>query len=125
MPASARSTARFRAVWPPTVGSSANLPDPGPEHLRFYADDLLNVLARERLDVGAIGKVGIGHDGGRVRVHQHHLIALLLEGLAGLRAGVVELGRLADHDRARPDHENLLNVISAWHCLLLVKSLFG
>ncbi len=88
------------------------------EHFRFNADDFFDVLVGERLDVGAVGQLGIGHDGGRVRVDQHHFVALLLEGFAGLRAGVVELGRLADDDRAGADYEDLLNVISAWHFLV-------
>jgi hypothetical protein len=92
----------------------------GGEHLRLDADDLFDVIAGERLDVGAVGELGIGHDGGRVRVDQHHLVALLAESLAGLRAGVVELGGLADHDRAGADHEDLLYVISAWHVSSLI-----
>ncbi len=48
---------------------------------------------------------------------EHNLVALLLEGLAGLRAGVVELGRLADDDGAGADYEDLLNaVISCVAC---------
>ncbi len=89
------------------------------EHLRLDADDLFDVLACERLDVGAVGEFGVGHDGGRVRVHQHHFIAFLPERLARLRAGVVELGGLADDDRAGADHENLGDVIPAWHLVLL------
>ena len=58
-------------------------------------------VAGQRLDVGAVGHLRIGHDGGRIGVGQHHLVAFRLERLAGLRAGVVELGRLADDDRAR------------------------
>src|SRR5579863_5121134 len=85
------------------------------EHLAFDADNLFHIAARERLDIGAIGKFGIGHDGGRVGVHQHHLVSLLLESLAGLRTRVVELGRLADNNRTRPDYKNFLNVISSWH----------
>src|ERR1019366_1291517 len=85
------------------------------EHLRFNADDLFNVLTRQRLNVCAVGKFGIGHDGGRVRIHQHHLVALLLESLARLRPRVVELRRLPDHDRPRANHQDLLNVISTWH----------
>ncbi len=37
-----------------------------PEHRGLNADDLFNILARERLDIRAIGQFGIGHDGGRV-----------------------------------------------------------
>ncbi len=85
------------------------------EHLRFDANDLFDVFLGERLDVGAVGEVGIGHDGGRVGIHQHDFIALGLERLARLRAGVVELRRLANDDRPRADHENLGYVISAWH----------
>ncbi len=49
---------------------------PSIRHLRFNPEDLFHVRARDRLDVGAIGKLGIGHDGGWVRVHQHDFIAL-------------------------------------------------
>src|SRR5579863_8764359 len=91
----------------------------GGEHLGFNTDDLFDVLACERLDVSTVGQLGIGHDGGRIRIDQHHLIALLPESLASLCAGVVELGRLADDDGAGADHQDFLNVISAWHFLLL------
>ena len=90
----------------------------GGEHFGFDADDLLDVLAGERLDVGAVGQLGVGHDGGGVGVDEDDLVALLLEGLAGLGAGVVELGGLADDDGAGADDEDLLNVISAWHWFL-------
>src|SRR5208283_3098746 len=43
------------------------------KHLRFNADNLFHVVVVQRLDVGAVGQLGIGHDGGRIRVHQHHL----------------------------------------------------
>ena len=49
---------------------------------------------------------GIGHDRGRVRVDQHDLVALFAQGLAGLRAGVVELAGLPDDDRAGADEQN-------------------
>ncbi len=48
-------------------------------------------------------------------VDEHNFVALLLEGLAGLGAGIVELGGLADDDGARADYEDFLNVISARH----------
>ena len=63
-------------------------------------DHLLQRLPGERLDVGAVGRAWIGHDRGRVRVHEHHPIAILAEGFAGLSAGIVELAGLADDDRA-------------------------
>ena len=33
-------------------------------------------LRRQRLDVGAIGQVRVGHDRGRIAVDQHHLVSL-------------------------------------------------
>src|SRR6185312_9876274 len=74
-----------------------------------------HVFPRERFNVSAVGEFWVGHNGRRVRVHQHHFKAFLLEGLARLRAGVVELGGLPDDDRARADYEDLLYVISARH----------
>ena len=58
---------------------------------RARADDLFQILARERLDVGAVGELRIRHDGRRIRIDQDHFVAVGLERLAGLRAGVVEL----------------------------------
>ena len=56
------------------------------------------------------------------RVDEHDFVALLLESFAGLRAGIVELGGLADDDGAGADYEDLLNVISAWHFSGLIPS---
>ena len=83
----------------------------GPLFLDHFGDD----FPGERLDVRAIGRLRIGHDRGRVRVHQHDFVALFAEGLAGLRAGIVELARLTDDDRAGADDENLLEVVTSWH----------
>ena len=65
---------------------------------------------RERLDVRAVGELGVGHDRRRVRVHQGHLEALAPQHLACLGARVVELAGLSDHDRSRPDHHDLVEV---------------
>src|SRR5690606_17381286 len=66
-------------------------------------DDLLDDLPGDRLDVGDVGSFRVGHDGGRVAVDQHHLVAFLLQRLAGLGPGVVELAGLTDDDRAGAD----------------------
>ena len=66
-------------------------------------DDQLEELGGERLDVGPIGDVRVGHDRGRVGVDQDRGVAFFAQGAAGLGAGVVELGGLADDDRARAD----------------------
>ena len=61
----------------------------------------------ERLDVDDVRYVLVGHDGGGVRVDEHGRDALLAEGLARLRACVVELGGLPDDDRPGADDEDL------------------
>ena len=79
-------------------------------------DDLGDELGRDRLDISCVGDVGVGHDRGRVRVHQHDAIALFFQGLAGLRAGIVELAGLADDDRAGSDDQDRLYVCALGHC---------
>src|ERR1700687_62393 len=69
-------------------------------HLALNANDLFEIFASKRLDVSAVRRLGIGHDGGPVRVRQHNSKARRLKRLASLRAGVVELRGLADDDRA-------------------------
>ena len=63
-------------------------------------DDLLHVLPGDRLDVGPIRHLGIGHDRGGVRVDQDHLVTLLTQRLARLHTGIVELAGLTNYDRA-------------------------
>jgi len=84
-------------------------------HFALDADDLFEIFARERLDVSAVGRLGIGHDGRRVRVGQHDFEAFRLKRLAGLRAGVVELSRLSDDDRSRAEDQNFGEVSSFGH----------
>ena len=76
----------------------------------------------DRLHVGAVGHLRIGHDGGRVGVEQHHLEPFLLERLARLRAGIVELARLADHDRPGAEHQDSVDIRSLGHYRDLMKS---
>lgn len=60
-----------------------------------------------------MGEVRVRHDGGRIGVDEHHLVALLGERLARLRAGVVELARLADDDGPRAEDHDLLDAREA------------
>ena len=62
---------------------------------------------RQRLDVGAVRELRIGHHRGRVRVHEYDLVALFLQRFGALRARVVELARLTDDDRSGPYEEDL------------------
>src|SRR6266566_2829161 len=81
----------------------------------FSLDDLRHRLPGDRLYIGSVGHLRIGHDGRRIRIHQNHAIAFLAQRLTRLRAGVIELARLADDDRAGADDENTLDVGSFWH----------
>ena len=83
--------------------------------LALDANNFFEIFAGERLDVSAVGKLGVGHDGGRVRVGEHDFVSLGLERLAGLGAGVVELGRLADDDGAGAEDQDFGDVSSFGH----------
>src|SRR5262249_38747518 len=76
----------------------------------FFFDDLGDDRPGDRLDVGAVGRLRVGHDRGRVGVDQHDLVALFAQGLARLGAGIVELASLADDDGAGADQEDFLEV---------------
>ena len=84
------------------------LPAQGREHgIRpLLGDDLLDDLGGDRLDVGGVGELRVGHDRGGVGVDQDDADALLAQHPAGLGAGVVELAGLADDDRAGADDQD-------------------
>ncbi len=69
----------------------------------------------DRLDVDGVGHLRVGHDRRGIRVHQDDPVALLAQRLAGLRARVVELAGLADHDRAGADDQDALDVCALGH----------
>ena len=78
-------------------------------------DDAGEALHVERLDVGGVGELGVGHDRRRVRVDQHDAVALVAQHAARLGAGVVELAGLADDDRTAADDEDRLEVGALRH----------
>ncbi len=74
-----------------------------------------HALEVERLEVGRVGPVRVGHDRRRVGVDQDRAIALLAQHLERLHAGVVELAGLADHDRPGPDDRDRLEIVAPRH----------
>uniref|UniRef100_A0A6J5ZZQ7 Unannotated protein n=1 Tax=freshwater metagenome TaxID=449393 RepID=A0A6J5ZZQ7_9ZZZZ len=76
-----------------------------------------NRPGQQRLDIGRIGELGVGHDRRRIGIDENYLVALLAQHLAGLDSGVVELGGLTDNDRPRADHEDLFDVVAPRHQL--------
>ena len=88
----------------------------GQQRVRALAlDHLRDDIRRHRLDVRPVRELGIRHDRGRIRVHEHDRVALFAQRLRRLRAGVVELGALADHDRAGANEQDLLYVSATRH----------
>ena len=81
----------------------------------LLADDAGDILQVQGLHIHLVGDVGVAHDGGGVGVQQDHLVALFLQGQAGLGAGVVKLGGLADDDGAGADDHNLLQIGALCH----------
>ncbi len=69
-------------------------------------DDCGDRLGVQGLDVRRVGPLGVGHDRRRVRVDEHDAVALRPQDAASLRAGVVELARLPDTNRARADDQD-------------------
>ncbi len=78
-------------------------------------DDRRHEIGGQRLDVGAIGELRVGHDRRRITVDEDHFQAFGAERLARLRSGVVEFARLADHDRSGANHQNAFDVGALWH----------
>ena len=86
------------AVWPPSVGQHRV----GRSRSMIVRED----VGVERLDVGAVRELRVGHDRGGVRVDEDRPVALFAQHLARLGPRVVELARLADHDRPRADDQD-------------------
>ena len=78
-------------------------------------DDLGDRFDGERLDVGAIGHLRVGHDGRRIAVDEDDVEPLGAQRLARLRARVVELARLPDDDWPGADHENAFEIFASRH----------
>jgi hypothetical protein len=83
--------------------------------LRF--DDLRHNLWRDRLDIGRVAQLRIGHDRRRIGVDHDDAVPLLLQRLDRLGAAIVELRRLPDDDRASTDDEDGGDVGAAGHLI--------
>ena len=70
----------------------------------FLQDNAPDGFQGQRLNVNFIRGSPVGHDGGRVRVHQDNLQPCLLQRTASLRAGIVKLGGLPDDDGTGADN---------------------
>jgi len=86
----------------------------------FPLDDFFKNRPGQRLNIGPVRKIRIGHNRGRIRVDQYDAVALLFERLAGLGARVVKFTRLTDHNGAGADQQNGMEVCTLGHDLYLL-----
>lgn len=83
--------------------------------LGLLGDNPLHERRGDGLYVGVVGELRVGHDGGRIRVHQADLQALGAQHPARLSPGVVELARLADDDRPGADDQHVVQIGATGH----------
>ena len=68
-------------------------------------------------DVGDVRHLRIGHDGSRIGIDKHDLIAEIAQCFACLGSGIVEFAGLPDDDRTGTDDEYLVNVCNLHNLL--------
>ena len=83
--------------------------------IAFFFDDFGDNFRGDRLDIGAVGHIRVGHDGGRIGIDQHDAIAFRPQCLAGLCAGIVEFAGLTNDDRAGTNDKNCRNICTFRH----------
>ena len=81
----------------------------------FVTDDPRNVFEGKRFHIYFIGDLRVRHDRRGVRVAKNDFVTFFFQGEASLRAGVVELRRLTDHDRSAADHHYFFQIFSLRH----------
>ena len=80
-------------------------------------DNAGDALPGDRLKVGGVGHLRIGHNRCRIGVDQNDPIALFTQCLTGLRTGIVKLTRLSDNDGTCADNKNRIYITTFWHGL--------
>ena len=78
-------------------------------------DDACDGAPVDRLDIDRIGALRVGHDGGRIGVHQNDPISLFFQCLTGLSSRIIELTGLTDDDRSCADDQDAVEVGSLRH----------
>ncbi len=81
----------------------------------FLLDDLGHQLGSDRLDVGRVSQVRVGHDRRRVRVDQDDAIPFLAQRLAGLGARIIEFTCLTDDNRTGTNNQDGRDICAFWH----------
>jgi hypothetical protein len=91
-------------------------PECGQNRVRFFAlHNCLDHFRRDRLDISAIGEFRIRHDGGGIRIDQHHLVAFFAQCLARLHTGIIKFAALPDYDWTGADEKNFFELVVPRH----------
>ena len=94
------SIARFKPVCPPRVGNRASG--------RSFSITLATISQVRGSMYVRSAVFGIGHNRGRIGIHQHDFVPFLPQALTRLGAGIVEFAGLADNNRPGADQQNLM-----------------
>ena len=78
----------------------------------FLQNYLFDGFSGEWFNVNLVRNLPVRHNRGRVGVNQNDLDALFAQGAACLRAGIVELSRLTDDNRAGANDDDLFDFLA-------------
>ncbi len=81
----------------------------------FLVDDARQRAPVDGLYINGVGGFRVGHDRGRIGIHQNDPVTLFFQCLARLSSGIVELTSLANDDGAGTDDENAFEIGSLRH----------
>ena len=87
------------------------------DDVAFLLDDLGDDFGGDRLDIGRVSQFRVGHDRGRIGIDEDDAVALFLQRLHRLGAGIVEFAGLADHDGTGADDQDGGDICSFGHQL--------
>ena len=85
----------------------------------FFSNNFFYRLPHNRLDIGNIRHIGVGHNRGGVGIHQNDFIAFFTQGFTRLCARIVKFTSLTDNDRASADNKDGFKVGTFRHSHLL------
>ena len=78
-------------------------------------NDFFHELGRDGLNVCPVSQAGVGHDGCRIAVYQHHAKTVFFKHLARLHARIIELACLTDNNGARSNDQDSFDVFAFRH----------
>src|SRR5262249_3156143 len=81
----------------------------------FLLDDLGDDFPGDRLDVGAVSRSRVRHDGGRVGIDENDAVAFFAKCLASLSAGIIKFACLPDDDGTGADEQDFLQIVTLRH----------